>query len=263
MSHTGAGVAPTAPSVFSRTIDARLFCIIVYISLGGTPTVGPTKSAERLAYDYLRARILRGEIPGGAAIRQQDVADELQLSRIPVRDALRHLSAEGLVKIESNRRVIVTSMTFKDVQEIFLMRSVLEGLAARKAVSNLSDMTLVKLTFLVERMEGAEAHIDEWLRLHEEFHDLICSHSNMPRIQREVERLRAAVEPYLRVFITAHHMAELRSSKHRGLLLALRKRDGDLAERTMRAHVECALKEIYVSIKDAKHVPDKMKLGAA
>jgi DNA-binding GntR family transcriptional regulator len=216
--------------------------------------MAPTKSAERLAYDHLRDRILRGEISGGTPIRQQDVADALGLSRIPVRDALRHLSAEGLVKIESNRRVIVTSVTLDDVQEIFSMRSVLEGLAARIAVSNFSDLTLQRLTFLVERMERAEAHKDEWLRLHEEFHDFICSQSKMPRLRREVERLRVAVEPYLRAFITTHRMAELRSSKHRGLLIALRKRNGDLAERAMRAHVECAFKEICVSIKDAKQV---------
>lgn len=228
--------------------------------------MAPAKSAEGFAYDYLRDRILRGEISGGTPIRQQDVADELGLSRIPVRDALRHLSADGLVKIESNRRVVVTSMMLDDVQEVFSMRSVLEGLAARIAASNISDLTLQRLTFLAERMERSEAHKDEWLRLHEEFHDIICAQSKMPRLQREVERLRATVEPYLRVFITRSRIAELRSSKHRGLLAALKKRDGDLAERAMRAHVESALKEISVSIKDAKDVKSlngQIKLGAA
>jgi DNA-binding GntR family transcriptional regulator len=228
--------------------------------------LGPTLSAERLVYDYLRDRILRGEIPGGAPIRQQDIANELHLSRIPVRDALRHLSAEGLVQIESNRRVAVTSMTLNDVKEIFLMRAALESLAARAAVANLSGPDLARLTVLVDRMERVEAHPDEWVQIHDEFHRLICVQSLMPRLQREVERLRAAVEPYLRVFIAAHHVGELRSSKHRGLLAALKKGDGDLAERAMRAHVECALKEICMSIKSTKRTfssVGRIKLSAA
>ncbi|TAK84437.1 MAG: FCD domain-containing protein [Betaproteobacteria bacterium] len=217
--------------------------------------LGPSKTAERAAYDYLREQILSGGFAGGQPIVQQEIANHLGLSRIPVRDALKHLSAEGLVSIESNRRVIVTKMTLNDVREIFLMRGALEGVAARAAVTNLSPTTLERLSMLVDRMESCESNTSEWLRIHEEFHSLICIQSRMPRLQSEIQRLSAALEPYLRVFLVTHGMAELRESKHRSLVSALKKRDPELAELTLRDHIERAFNEIWTLINRAKTLP--------
>ena len=206
--------------------------------------LGPHLTAERLAYDYLRQRIVSGAVKGGTPILQQQVADHLGISRIPVRDAIKHLSAEGLVTIESNRRVVVTEMTIADVKEIFLIMSVVEGLAARNAAPRMSDEVLERLSVLAERMERAETDVDEWLRVHEQFHRLICSQSGMARLQREAERQRGAAEPYLRVFFAKHGVKELKDCKHRPLLTALRKRDAELAESIVRKHIEKGFDEI-------------------
>lgn len=180
----------------------------------------------------------------GGVIRQQKVADQLGLSRIPIRDALKHLSAEGLVTIESNKRVLVAKMTVSDVREIFLMSSVIEGLAARIAAPNIPDAVIDRLSLLVERMEHTETHALDWLRVHEEFHRLICAQSSMRRLQREAERHRAAAEPYLRYFFATHKVGELKGCKHRALLAALKERDGDIAEKALREHLEHGFAEI-------------------
>jgi DNA-binding GntR family transcriptional regulator len=226
-------------------------------------SLGPSHSAERLVYDYLRERILSGAVAGGAPIFQQEVADHLGVSRIPVRDALKHLSAEGLVTIESNRRVLVTKMTLADVREIFLMRSALEGLSARAAAANWQPPDLHRLSLLVERMEKSEADATEWLRAHEEFHRSIWTQARMPRLQSEIQRLTSAVEPYLRVFLVTHGMGELEGSKHRALLNAIKKQDPDLAERTLREHIERAFGEIWDLINNAKSTQAKKPSSSA
>jgi DNA-binding GntR family transcriptional regulator len=206
--------------------------------------LGPSTSAERTAYDYLRQRILTGAYPGGTPILQQQVADDLGISRIPVRDALKHLSAEGLVKIESNRRVVVAAMTVADVREMFLMSSVLEGLAAREAAMRMTPEILDRLSVLARRMELAESHVDDWLAIHEDFHSLIAAQSQMPRLQREIRIMRAAAESYLRAFLMKHGVGELKGVKHGPLLAALKRRDADLAERAARSHLESAFQEL-------------------
>ncbi len=221
--------------------------------------LGPNTSAERTAYEYLRGRILSGAVSGGTPILQQEVADHLGFSRIPVRDAIKHLSAEGLVTIESNRRVIVTQMTVADVREIFFMRAALEGLAARSAADRLPDSVLARLAVLVDRMERAETHPADWLLIHNEFHGLVIAQSGMPRLQREIDRLRTAIEPYIRVFLATHGMGELKGSKHRALLSALRRRDGLHAERALREHIERAFEEIWDVINSAKETKQVKK----
>lgn len=217
--------------------------------------LGPHVSAERTAYDYLRERIVSGAAKAGTPILQQEVADHLGISRIPVRDAIKHLSAEGLVTIESNRRVVVTNMTVADVREIFLMRAVLEGLAAREAAPRLSDAALERLAVLVRRMEQAEPYAGDWLALHEEFHGIVDVNCAMPRLQREIERLRGSVAPYLRTFLSAHGGGELKGSKHNALLAALKRRQAAAAEAAMKSHIEQALQEISDVIQRAREQP--------
>ena len=195
---------------------------------------GPSKSAERLTYDYLRRRIINGEMVGGTAIRQRDIAAQLGVSRIPVRDALRHLAAEGLVTVSSNRRVVVTSMTLADIAEVFQMRAVLEGLAARIAAPRITPAVLNQLSSVANQLDHLSSNVDGWNAMHQKFHDLVCQQAGMPKLQEELTRLRSSVEPYLRVIISELGPAAKSGRNHKRVLAALRKRDGDLAESAMR-----------------------------
>lgn len=204
---------------------------------------GPSISAERACYEYLRQKILSRELPPGMPIHQQQVADALGVSRIPVRDALKHLVAEGFLTASGNRHV-VTVISPEDIHEIFLMRSALEGLSAREAATRMTDEALAQLMRLGQRMESADVTSDEWVAYHEDFHRIIQSFCGMPRLQMEMLRLRTAAEHYLRVFFAQYHMGEVRGHEHRQLAEVLQQRDGELAERAMRAHIEAALNEI-------------------
>jgi DNA-binding GntR family transcriptional regulator len=223
--------------------------------------LGPGKTAERLTYDYLRDRIIRGDLPGGSAIRQQDVATRLGVSRIPVRDALRHLAAEGLITVESNRRVVVTSLTVTDITELFQMRAVLEGLAARFAAPQMTPPILDRLSLLADQMNRACSNVDEWNPIHQEFHDLICQQAGMPRLHEEIVRMRSAVEPYLRVIISTYGIAARSGSNHRPVLAALRRRDGVGAERAMRDLITRALNQFANCIATSEQLNDQFAGG--
>lgn len=209
----------------------------------------PAPTAEWTAYDYLRHEILSGRLPGGTPLRQEAIAAKLRISRIPVRDAMRHLIAAGLVTIESNRRAIVTLLRESDLSELFQMRAVLEGLAARHAVAHLTDEDIDRLTWLAARMDRIESIAEEWMPVHDEFHEILCNRSGMPRLAAEINRLRHRVEPYVRVLITLHGAAELRMSRHKNLIAGIRDRDPDRAEQAVREHVTQASREILTSIK--------------
>jgi DNA-binding GntR family transcriptional regulator len=210
---------------------------------------GPAFSAERNAYEYLKGQILSGELPAGAALRQEEIADKLKVSRIPVRDAIRHLAAGGFVTFESNRRVTVTMLHESDVSELFEMRAVLEGLAARHATKALSDADITRLSWLADQMNNAETMVDQWMPLHHEFHSLLCGGAGMPRLAKEIRGLEQRLQPHVRILVEVHGAAELRLSRHDTVVRAIRSRNADLAERAVRKHVLEALREIQASIR--------------
>ena len=216
---------------------------------------GPAFSAERNAYEYLKGQILSGELPAGAPLRQEEIAAKLNISRIPVRDAIRHLAAAGFVTFESNRRVTVTMLQESDVSELFEIRAVLEGLAARHASKALSDANIARLTWLADQLNRAETMVDQWMPLHHEFHMLLCSAAGMPTLTKEITSLEQRLQAHVRILIEVHGAAELRLSRHVSVVRALRSRDPDFAERAMRKHVLEALREIQASIRLSRKKP--------
>jgi len=209
------------------------------------------KTAEIEAYEYLREAILSGELPGDTRIDIPQVARRLGMSRMPVRAALRQLDAEGLVTIRPNRGVVVTKLTAAEVFEIFEMRAVLEGLAARVAVPNLDAEAFEDLELLLTRMDRSRGNLGRWLRCHDEFHDAIVRRSGRPRLVTQTQLLRRAVEPYIRVHVGAYAHEEMPGAEHTSLLEVLRAGDPLAAERAMRAHVEAAATHIVEFLKRA------------
>jgi DNA-binding GntR family transcriptional regulator len=222
---------------------------------------GPGHSAEWTAYEYLRGEILTGRLPGGSPIRQEAIAAQLGMSRIPVRDAIAHLAASGLVTYESNRRVIVTVLQEKDLSELFEMRAVLEGLAARHAVPHLTAQDFDQLSWLAGRMDQTERAEDQWIPIHHEFHEVLCRRAGMPRLTREIHRLRQAVEPYVRVLISLHGAAELSRSRHDNLVESIRNCGPDFAERMVREHIQEASQAIVATLRRSREAPGPVSQG--
>jgi DNA-binding GntR family transcriptional regulator len=192
-------------------------------------------SAYAEAYEFLRDSIRDGRIQSGARIKAEDIAAQLGISRMPVREAIRQLDSEGLVTIRTNRGAVVTVLNADQVLELFQMRSVLEGLAVRRAIENFDDDAFEELTVRLTRLDRAKANFHEWIARHNEFHDYICALSKAQRLFTDVQRLRTAVEPYLRMVLGP--MSGGAIAEHRRIIDVIRQGDPAVAEEVMREHV--------------------------
>jgi len=192
------------------------------------------------AYWHIRNKILSGEFVGGARVNPSEVGEELGISRMPVREALRQLDAEGLVTIRPNRGAVVTSLTSAEVSELFEMRAVLEALAARLALPQLTGESLIELDTLRQRMDRARGDVKLWIQRHNEFHDFIVVASNRPRLAADIRRMRDALQPHLLLYIDVYKSTEMAGYEHETMIDAIRSRNVQLLELCVRDHVMSA-----------------------
>jgi DNA-binding GntR family transcriptional regulator len=213
----------------------------------GKSQIAPA-SAQQQAYLFLREQIQAGRLSGGQRIRLEDVAAELGISRMPVREAVRQLDTEGLLTIRPNRGAVVTMFSPDHLTELFEMRAVLEGLCARSAARGFDEDAGDELTLLVNRLNRARGNPDLWIARHEAFHDFICQRAGRPHVLAEVRRLRAAVEPYLRLSLMHPMLNDETAGQHRELVDVMLTRNPELAEATMRHHVESTAADFLVAL---------------
>jgi len=195
-------------------------------------------SAQGEAYQFILAGIREGRFRPGDHLVAKDVAAELRLSRMPVREALARLAVEGLVIARPNRGAVVTRLTAEDIGELFEIRAVLEGLAVRLAVPAVDAGVVSDLNGFLDRMAHSDAVEDgAWNRHHLAFHQYLAGLSRRPTLIRQIQSLHALIDPYLRVWF--HHADKPRGTTppQRHLVEVLRQGDPELAEAAMRAHV--------------------------
>ena len=205
-------------------------------------------SAADRAYDHLRMAILSEEYGRGCRLPEEQLARGLGMSRTPVREALRRLSAEGLVVIDMHRGAQVATWTEQDVDEIYSIRALVEGQGARLAAGRIGDAALDTLRELAGRMEEtARAEVvdaaEDVTRLNFEFHRTVLAASGSSRL----EALFCSVTEFPVVYRAYQRYSpgrvEESLAEHRTLLRALVDQDGEWAEAVMRAHVLAARAE--------------------
>ena len=194
-------------------------------------------TAQQEAYIYLQDQIVSASLPGGSRLEVEKISRALGVSRMPVREAIRQLDAEGYVTIRPNRGAVVTSRTPAEVLELFEIRAVLEGLAMRLAIRNVTAEALEDIEHELVRLRRLETHSTSWLEQHDRFHDLLCRLSGRGRLCTDIARLQLAVRPYIRLYSKLHTNPEIKGHEHERIIEALRSGDGDRAECVMRAHV--------------------------
>lgn len=197
-------------------------------------------TAQDAVYEHLKQRILSGDLAGGTRLQPVEIGAELGVSRTPVREALHRLDIEGLVTINPNRGVIVTSLTLDEVRELFKIRTALEMLAASEAAPRLHEDALDEFELLMRRMDRVKGEPKEWVARHEAFHDRLYEFAQMPRLSAEIRRLREAIHPYLRLYIDIYHHTEMPGYEHQTVLSEIASRDPKRAAEAMRHHIEHA-----------------------
>ena len=209
-------------------------------------------TAQQQAYIYLQDQIVSGALPGGSRLKPESIAQTLGISRMPVREALRQLDAEGYVTIRPNRGAVVTSRTPEQVVELFEIRAALEGLAIRLAVPHVSSEAIEDLKLELARLRRLQSNTVAWADRHDQFHDALCKLSGRQQLCADIHRLRLATRPYVRLYTKFHTSPEIRGYEHDHILRALQSGNAERAERVIREHVMVNAEAIAACLPSAR-----------
>ncbi|GAA2834922.1 GntR family transcriptional regulator [Nonomuraea rubra] len=193
--------------------------------------------SQRVA-DHLREAILSGAIAPGERIRQEELADRLGASRLPVREALRMLEAEGLTEHHPRRGARVPRLGMHEVEVIYQMRERLEPLALAESIPHLTGDDHRRLGEIQDQIE-ANTDLGEFLVLDREFHLLTYSGCTIEQLSGMVVRLWNATQHHRRAFmrLTGPARRWVVNAEHRLLLDAIERRDAVDAERCLSGHI--------------------------
>jgi DNA-binding GntR family transcriptional regulator len=195
-------------------------------------------AASARVADHLRRAILSGEIAPGEWIRQEEVAERLGSSRLPVREALRILEAEGLTEHEPRRGARVPSLSMHEVDVIYRMREQLEQLAIGESIPHLTAADVRQLEEVQSRIEG-NSDVATFLELDREFHLLSYTGCRIEQLTSSVVRLWNSTAHYRRTFVQLSGPGRqwVINAEHRLLLDAIARRDVTDAERFLSGHI--------------------------
>ncbi|HEX2154085.1 MAG TPA: GntR family transcriptional regulator [Acidimicrobiia bacterium] len=193
----------------------------------------------------LRDEILRAEAPPGARLRQEEIAGRLGVSTTPVREAFRILEAEGLVRLDPGRGVLVFRPSIEEVRETYELREALEMLAVQHVVENLNDNQIEQLEGILDDLEQTSDH-DEWIRLNNLYHDQMYAFASRPKLSSIIVSLRDSMAGYMHSAIQRAIETGRAAREHRAILEACRSGDVEGAKEAVRVHmhhtVELALR---------------------
>jgi DNA-binding GntR family transcriptional regulator len=194
------------------------------------------------AYAELRSAILAGKLAPGTTIVETDVASLLGVSRTPVREALRRLELEGYLERQPGGRLSVHSYTDREIKDLFLVRGLLEGYAARLAATRISDAELDELERLLDRDIQAvrDEEIDELAALNDQIHGLILEASRNRTLRDLVANLRERIHGLGAFAIGAGEDQRRFVEEHARMVRLLRDGDVDQVEELAREHVHKA-----------------------
>jgi len=206
-------------------------------------SVIPRQSLPSAVADKLRDQIIRGEIPEGAQLRQDAIATQYHVSRIPVREALRQLDAEGLIAIVPNRGAIVPALSPSDIGELFSIRALLEPEVLKLSIPHLTEDDFSQadavLRKYVSELRKPE-HLSAWGRLNWQFHSILYSRANQPRFMAIIRNVNNSGERYTRLQLYLTHGVKRANDEHHNILELCRQRDVAAACELLREHIRHA-----------------------
>lgn len=192
------------------------------------------------AYERLREEIRTGALRPGARLTETEIADRLSISRTPVREAIRKLESEGLVDHQPRTGAVVRRMDYPEIMELYEMRTVLEGTAARLAARAASPMELEELRAINADMAKATRDAPLLALLNRQFHSRMLDAARnrfLVKSMSSIENAQLILGP---TSMGTEGRAGQAVEEHEAVLDALFARDGERAEATMRAHMERA-----------------------
>jgi DNA-binding GntR family transcriptional regulator len=202
----------------------------------------PARSNASEAYDMLLAAIEDGGLPPGMRLREAELADLLAISRTPVREALKRLELQGLVVHEPHHGAVVAALDYGQVTELYLLREVLEGTAARLAAQHATAVEIGVLERMVEADHALAGDPKRLARSNRLFHQQIRDTARNRYVGTALENLRLSLALLAGTTLAAPGRAEESIAEHAAIVARIATRDPDGAEAMARQHIQHAFR---------------------
>jgi DNA-binding GntR family transcriptional regulator len=209
---------------------------------------------ETLA-DSLRERILNGEFKEGDPLVQEAIAEEYEVSRMPVREALRLLEASGLIAMKTHKGAIVTSIPTEEIGELFELRALLECEILGRAIPRMTDDHLVNSQSILAQLEDAyhRRDVHSWGGLNWEFHRSLYIAAQRTQTLSVIQGINVQTDRYIRLLLilTTGGLADA-EQEHREILRLCMARDAGQAVPYLRKHIQDAGRNLIIAIKQSR-----------
>jgi len=206
-----------------------------------------SNSAEVIAA-RLRTAIRTGELPPGAHLVQERLAADFEVSRIPLREALHAVAAEGLIEVSPHRGMMVAQLRQDEVAELFQLRLQLEPALAEEIVRGCRDRDIDHLQGCADKMRGLGADAAGRAAVNYEFHKHVYALSERRLALRFIDQLLHLVEPYSYRWVRSGHELERIDREHQAIVDALRDRDAEALRRSVVSHIEGARDHVLSAV---------------
>lgn len=204
----------------------------------------PYKTLTQSVVEILRARILKGELSAGTPLRQDALAQELNVSRVPVREALMQLEVQGLVRFEAHRGAVVTRLDPEAIDELFYLRAMLESDMLFHACDRLTEADLQQAEQILaefDQIVETSSHIERWSELNRRFHTALYGPAQRPRTLALVEQINLSCDRYIQLELLQSRQGIITAEREHAQLLQLcRARRKFEAAALLKQHIEAA-----------------------
>ncbi len=203
-------------------------------------------------FHQIRDDILSGKYKDREELKEVAIGEELGVSRTPVREAFRQLELEGLIEIIPNKGAYVTGITVKDVQDIYAIRALLEGLAARWACEHITheQVEILEENIYLAKFHAAKGHNEQLAELDNQFHDVLYTACNSKMLEHQLRDFHQYVIRIRRMTLSNKRRGEASNMEHEQLLEAIKANDPDLAEKVACQHMINAYENMKRNVLD-------------
>lgn len=217
--------------------------------MAGKRAVTKQSLPELIAND-LRERILSGEMAEGEPIRQEALAEEYDVSRMPVREALKRLNAEGLIQWANNRGGSVTKHSLAEIGEIFDLRILIEVDLFRRSIPAMTDADFDRCETILQQMEASydEDDVARWGVLNHDYHTALYAAAHRGLTKELLDRINLQSDRYVRLHLSVMKQREPAKAEHRELLDCARAGKTEEGCALLRAHIERTKRQLLEMI---------------
>ncbi|KLV08345.1 GntR family transcriptional regulator [Photobacterium ganghwense] len=205
------------------------------------------KTRTQYVADAIRGKILRGEIKGGDPLRQDALAKEFDVSRIPVREALLTLESEGLLEFRAHKGAFATELSADKIRELFELRVLLECHMLAHAIPLMTDADLDAAEAILQEYEeilNTGSRVDHWSNYNFAFHKALYTPANRPETLQLITQLNTQSDRYIRIQLLHTAGVAKAESEHRELLTLCRERNIAAACDLLKRHIDVSAEDI-------------------